>query len=395
MGHSNDARKGHLLFVQGYVNHLVLSTENKLSAERDYKIVIELYDQAIELGHAPAMDTRAWMYKYGVGGPVNYPKAIELYGRAIELGYAPAMNNLAYMYLEGQVGPVDYTKAIELFDRAIELGNADAMNNRAWIYQRYPGAPNNNSKAIELYDRAIELGHAPAMNNRAWMYMYGHGGPIDYPNAARLYRQSYENGSDLTYLSNVAEPPFKYHLAMAKNEVSTALILLENHLDELLIEFIVFDCNKKRNSPENLKRIQAILEGSKHFEEAQKTKLYVKTLTALGKWVCFDIENRRAIYQVKQDILNQLPINLIVDDDLQEVIQATINTWCGVGRNFVRDAANIIYRCIIQSSLETLSLTVTTYVISRLFWFRVSLGKAIQCIKPMLQKIKLLLWLHS
>jgi tetratricopeptide (TPR) repeat protein len=125
--------------------------------KKDYVRAIELYEQAIDLGNADAMNHRAYMHKNGQGSPVDYAKAIELYDQAIDLGNVSAMNNRAFMHEEGQGGDVDYAKAIALYEQAIALGNASAMNNRACMHQRGQGGPRNYAKATALYRRAHQI----------------------------------------------------------------------------------------------------------------------------------------------------------------------------------------------------------------------------------------------
>ena len=49
------------------------------------------------LGEASTMSNLAYMYKYGQGVDINYPKAIELYTKAAALGNESAMSNLAFL----------------------------------------------------------------------------------------------------------------------------------------------------------------------------------------------------------------------------------------------------------------------------------------------------------
>ena len=136
---------------------------------------IKLYEEAIELGHAPAMVNRAFMHQHGQGGSTDYAKAIELYEDAIKLGNAAAMANRAFMHHQEQGGPKDYVKAIELYEDAIKLGNDFAMTNRAFMHHQGQGGPEDYAKAIKLYEEAIELGAAAAMAHRAFMHQHGQG----------------------------------------------------------------------------------------------------------------------------------------------------------------------------------------------------------------------------
>jgi uncharacterized protein len=284
---AEDQEKGHLLFIQGWIHNHLLNETDKQVSEAKYQQAIQFYDQAIALGNASAMNSRAYMHEKGINGPVDYVKAIQLYDQAMELGDASAMSNRATMHRKGRGGAVDCVKAIQLYDQAIALGHASAMNKRAYMHKKGLGGPVNYAKATQLYDQAIAFGHASAMYNRAIMHKKGQGGSVDYAKAvqlydqaialddasamtdratmhkkgqggpidnikaARLYRQAYESGYDkgLTLLNKRDAIPFNYHRAMAGNDSNKAVELLKTHLDDLIAEFTEFDCAINRKYP--------------------------------------------------------------------------------------------------------------------------------------------------
>jgi TPR repeat protein len=169
--------------------------EKGLGGEINHAEAISLYDRAIELGCATAMNNRALMHEKGLGGEINYAEAISLYDRAIELKNAAAMNNRAIMHHAGLGGEINYAEAISLYDRAIKLvGYAATMYNRAIMHEKGLGGEINYAQAISLYDRAIKLGCAAAMYNRALMHEKGLGGEINYAEAISLYDRAIELG---------------------------------------------------------------------------------------------------------------------------------------------------------------------------------------------------------
>ena len=58
------------------------------------------------------------------------------------------MNTRAYMYISGMGGPVNFPAGIALFDQAIALGNTSAMAYRAFLYKEGKGEPNGKPNRI-------------------------------------------------------------------------------------------------------------------------------------------------------------------------------------------------------------------------------------------------------
>ncbi|ABS78590.1 sel1 repeat family protein (plasmid) [Coxiella burnetii] len=87
----------------------------------NYEAAIKLFEEAIRLGSADAMDWRAYMYQTGKG-PVNYSAARDLYDRATKLRSAKSMIALARMHKNGVGGPKNLAAAVALFEEAIRWG---------------------------------------------------------------------------------------------------------------------------------------------------------------------------------------------------------------------------------------------------------------------------------
>jgi TPR repeat protein len=176
-------KRKNALFLKGYWHYL------GIGIKQDYSKTIELYDEAINLGHDFAMNHRAFMHQYGQGDKVNYLKAIELYERAIALGHNDAMNSRAFMHQYGQGDKVNYPKAIELYERATALGSTKAMFNRAWMHYNGKGGDVDYPKARALFEQASNLGYSPVMETLANMYMKGLGGDRTYTQAFTLLKR--------------------------------------------------------------------------------------------------------------------------------------------------------------------------------------------------------------
>ncbi|MBA2653520.1 MAG: sel1 repeat family protein [Gammaproteobacteria bacterium] len=116
--------------------------------EGNYRTAFDLFKQVINKDptNRAALYFMAWMHHKGEGCSQNTELAIPLFDKAIELGHAEAMNAAGCIARDTR----KYPKAIALFDRAIKLKNVSAMINRAGMHEE-------NEKwleAVKLYRRA-------------------------------------------------------------------------------------------------------------------------------------------------------------------------------------------------------------------------------------------------
>ncbi|WED42190.1 tetratricopeptide repeat protein [Legionella cardiaca] len=183
LGDIDSPQRSHDLYLRG------LWHEEGIGGDTKYDEAIRLFNEAIELGNANAMNARGYMHLYGLGGEVDYLNAIKLLEKAIWLGNASAMNNRGYMHIEGLGDRSNYPAAIKLLEKAIGLGNASAMTNRGYMYEVGLGGERNYDEAIKLYDEAIELGSSFAIYNRIHMHEQGLGGDVNYPQIVCLYKK--------------------------------------------------------------------------------------------------------------------------------------------------------------------------------------------------------------
>ena len=184
-------------------------TNEEQFSEEEIQEALRLTNQALtENRENPyALCFRAYMHQHGQGGPVNYPEAIRLYEQAIDLNYAVAMNNRAYMHRTGEGGAVNTTEAIRLYEQAIALKHPNPMYNRACMHQTGKGGAVNITEAIRLYELAIDLNQPNAMYNRACMHQTGEGGAVNYDEATELFHRAYKQNikESLSKLEEIAQ----------------------------------------------------------------------------------------------------------------------------------------------------------------------------------------------
>jgi TPR repeat protein len=140
--------------VKFYIKGGVFAREGNIKKAENY------YLQAIEKGHAGALNNLAILYKK----EGRNQEAQSYYLLAIEKGNKEAINNLANLYKnEGR-----NLEAKNFYLLAIEKGSTDALNNLAILYKN----EGRNQDAENYYLLAIEKGNTDALNNLANLYKY-------------------------------------------------------------------------------------------------------------------------------------------------------------------------------------------------------------------------------
>jgi hypothetical protein len=87
--------------------------------------------------------------------PADAAKAFEYAQKAAMLNRSGGFNVLGYVYREGIGHPVDYPNAILNFRKGVELGNPNAMVHLATMHDKGMGIPKNPQEALMLYQRAL------------------------------------------------------------------------------------------------------------------------------------------------------------------------------------------------------------------------------------------------
>ena len=92
--------------------------EEALGVVKDMKTAVQLYEEAVALGHDVAACTLGVIMNSGKGVRKDERRAKELYEISARLGNPAAQNNLGLMYENGTGVEQDYAKAAEWYARA-------------------------------------------------------------------------------------------------------------------------------------------------------------------------------------------------------------------------------------------------------------------------------------
>ncbi|MDF9755620.1 TPR repeat protein [Pseudomonas sp. TE6288] len=143
-----------------YVLGLIYSDQRLPDTERNYKASVAYYEKAINLysRHAPALARLAFLYRAGLGTPVDIKKAVALYERAGESGSAVAYNNLSTLYAVGDVVPQDFKKARMYAEYAAHLGHAESFEIlQHWDYYVEISSTTDSKKISEIVEKYKNL----------------------------------------------------------------------------------------------------------------------------------------------------------------------------------------------------------------------------------------------
>ena len=92
----------------------------------DYATALQELRPLAEQGHAEAQNFLGWMYRWGLGIPMDDTEAVKWYRKAAEQGIAEYMTRLAAMYLVGWGVRQDDVMAHMWYDLAAAAGDEDA-----------------------------------------------------------------------------------------------------------------------------------------------------------------------------------------------------------------------------------------------------------------------------
>ena len=94
------------------------------------------------------------MYLRGEGTEQDFRAAIKCFQEAIELGYAPALCRMALMYQKG-AGDIrqDFSKAFELYDLAAKKGDPDGCYGAGYLTYKGFGVKQSYAKALEYFQK--------------------------------------------------------------------------------------------------------------------------------------------------------------------------------------------------------------------------------------------------
>lgn len=200
-----DESKAKELFSLARQNHLD-GYRNGKSANGDDEEAARLFQQAADLGYAPAQYILGECYALGRGVPTNVSQAYELFKQAAGKGHEAAQRKVAqyrfdaksaygqglqYLY---EKGPAYEGKAARQFWLAAEKGHAEAQYHLGLCYAEGSGVKKHNTLAAKLLWQAAKQGHAKAQYNLGLCYAEGRGVGKDEKKAASWFLQATKQG---------------------------------------------------------------------------------------------------------------------------------------------------------------------------------------------------------
>ena len=143
---------------------LGLSYFNGVGLEQNYKLAVEWYKRAAELGHSRAQYALSYCYDRGEAVEKNAVKAAMWSIRAAEQGFAKAQYALSNCYRTGDGVGVDLEASASWLRKAADNGDKRAQYNLGLaIEQGREPFEVDLSEAIKWYRKAAEQEYPPAV----------------------------------------------------------------------------------------------------------------------------------------------------------------------------------------------------------------------------------------
>lgn len=185
----NNAQKGEMYSM---FNLAVMYHNGWGGFQRDYKLAMEWFLKAAEMGHPASIYDIGNMYYRKRGVPRDLEKAFDYYQRSADLNFIEGYNGLGLMYYNGEVPikdgqydpvthlpmnyyPPDYKKAYESYKYAAERGYSYSICNcgHGFYEGKFCGGKPDYKKAIYWYKKAVEVGNKDAEYNLGEIYLNG------------------------------------------------------------------------------------------------------------------------------------------------------------------------------------------------------------------------------
>ena len=139
----------------------------------------------MELNDPIAMSSLGGFYTHGSNDlPQNYAKALELYHQAVELGHAGAYYNIGNAYRYGRGVELDIEKAIHYWELAAMGGVVEARHNLGAMEEE----AGNKSRALKHWMIAVEGGNKTSLETIKALYLNGYATKDDYAKSLRAYQ---------------------------------------------------------------------------------------------------------------------------------------------------------------------------------------------------------------
>lgn len=152
------------------------------------------YEAGTERGSSWAAYRLGQMAQLDLAGPWTVRSPEVWFGLAADRGYAPAMYELGELYKGRSYDPEIANRWYRL---AAARGNADAMNAIGYRYESGRGGRVDLVEARKWYKRAAAQGQMLARHNLAMMYLQGHGGPKAEAEGLALLQETADAGLDV------------------------------------------------------------------------------------------------------------------------------------------------------------------------------------------------------
>lgn len=99
--------------------------------------------------------------------PSDAAKAFEYANKAAQLNRSGGFHMLGYLYREGIGHPVDYPNALVNYRKGIELGNPNSMAHMALMHDKGLGLAKSSQEALSLYQKALTISTIGQANKKA------------------------------------------------------------------------------------------------------------------------------------------------------------------------------------------------------------------------------------
>ncbi len=138
---------------------------------RDYAKALDYFQQAAELDDPIGNLNLGLAYEYGHGVKIDARKAYQLYQEALDLGSYYAEFAIGNLLASGKLGERVWEEAIPHWEEAAEYGIRDALIRLGDAYRDGTGVPQNISMADNYYTKSARLSYYPdeRTNLRSWI----------------------------------------------------------------------------------------------------------------------------------------------------------------------------------------------------------------------------------
>ena len=109
-------------------------------------------------GLLQAAQAIGYIYYWGQGAAIDYPRAMAAFKVGAEGGLAVCQYQVGHMYTVGRGVDVDYKQALPWLEKAAAQDDPDAVGQLGTMYSNGEGVTPSWRRARELYKRAIEMG---------------------------------------------------------------------------------------------------------------------------------------------------------------------------------------------------------------------------------------------